>query len=180
MIDNDWLGKPIRKKLDPNNRKNSKNESEMTVCEQKPLAKKRIFVQTPFSHSTSKFELKNYTPQNHSLFRNIAQLSLHPHSYNMIKITATSFVCDQLKRKYLRAQAILERPKDEFWHYLEAWQLRELSAAILWLPWWYPLLWRHMTWCPQICSPELHSHLCHSWSDQKPLSPKGTDIIARK
>ena len=35
----------------------------------KPLARKRIFVQTPFSHSTLKLERKNFTPQNHSLFR---------------------------------------------------------------------------------------------------------------
>ena len=30
----------------------------------KPLARKRIFVQTPFSHSTLKLEWKNFTPQN--------------------------------------------------------------------------------------------------------------------
>ena len=35
----------------------------------KPLARKRIFAQTSFSHSTSKLERKNFTPQNHSLFR---------------------------------------------------------------------------------------------------------------
>ena len=32
------------------------------------LARKRIFVQTQFSHSTLKLE-RNFTPQNHSLFR---------------------------------------------------------------------------------------------------------------
>ena len=35
----------------------------------KPLARKRIFVQTPFSHSTLNLERKNVTPQNHLLFR---------------------------------------------------------------------------------------------------------------
>ena len=35
----------------------------------KPLARKRIFVQTPFSHSTSKLEQTIFTPQNHTLFR---------------------------------------------------------------------------------------------------------------
>ena len=34
----------------------------------KPLARKRIFVQTPFSHSTLNLERKKFTPQNHSLF----------------------------------------------------------------------------------------------------------------
>ena len=34
----------------------------------KPLARKLIFVQTPFSHSNLKLERKNFSPQNHSLF----------------------------------------------------------------------------------------------------------------
>ena len=47
----------IEKKSDPNNRKNSKNQSEIAACEQKEtLARKQIFVQTPFSHSTLKLE----------------------------------------------------------------------------------------------------------------------------
>ena len=32
-------------------------------------ARKRTFVQTPFSHSTLELELKNDTPQNHSFLR---------------------------------------------------------------------------------------------------------------
>ena len=35
----------------------------------KPVATNRIFVQTPFSHSTLKLEQNSFTPQNHSLFR---------------------------------------------------------------------------------------------------------------
>ena len=35
----------------------------------KKLARKRIFGQTPFSHSTLNLEQKHFTPQNHSLFR---------------------------------------------------------------------------------------------------------------
>ena len=38
----------------------------------KPLARKRIFVQTPLSHSTLKLERKNFTPQNQSLLRSIS------------------------------------------------------------------------------------------------------------
>ena len=34
----------------------------------KSLPRNRIFVQTPFSHSTLKLERKKFTPQNHSLF----------------------------------------------------------------------------------------------------------------
>ena len=52
------LEKPFRKKSDLKNRKNSKNQSEIAACEQKPLARKRIFVQTPFSHSNLKLEQK--------------------------------------------------------------------------------------------------------------------------
>ena len=34
----------------------------------KTLTRKRIFVQTPFSHSASKLKFKKITPKNHSLF----------------------------------------------------------------------------------------------------------------
>ena len=42
----------------------------------KPLARKQIFVQTPFSHSTLRLEQKNITPQNRSLFRSISCFSV--------------------------------------------------------------------------------------------------------
>ena len=35
----------------------------------KPLARKQIFVQTPFSHSTLNLERRKFMPQNYSLFR---------------------------------------------------------------------------------------------------------------
>ena len=37
------LGKPVRKKSDPNNRNNSKNQSEIAACEQKPTTEKHKF-----------------------------------------------------------------------------------------------------------------------------------------
>ena len=38
-------------------KKTSKNQSEIAACEQKkPLARKQIFVQTPFSHSNLKLQ----------------------------------------------------------------------------------------------------------------------------
>ena len=46
----------------------------------KPLARKRIFVQTPFSQSTLKFDRKNFTHQNHSLLRSTS-------SFGVTKIT---------------------------------------------------------------------------------------------
>ena len=44
----DWENH-LEKKSDQKNRKNSKNQSEIAACEQKPLVRKRIFVQTPLS-----------------------------------------------------------------------------------------------------------------------------------
>ena len=65
----DWENH-LKKKSDPKKRKHCKNQSEIAACEQKkPLTRKRIFVQTPFSHSTLNLERKNFRPQNHSLFR---------------------------------------------------------------------------------------------------------------
>ena len=49
--------------------KTVKVKGKLPYVNKKPVARKRIFVQTPFSHSTLKLEPKNFTPQNHSLFR---------------------------------------------------------------------------------------------------------------
>ena len=47
-------------------------EMKLPHVHKKPLARKRISVQTPFSHSALKLERINFTPQNHSLFRSIS------------------------------------------------------------------------------------------------------------
>ena len=68
------LEKQFRKKnpIQKIEKKNCKNQSEIAACEQKTTSEKANFVQTPFSHSTLKLEQKNFTPQNHSLFRSIS------------------------------------------------------------------------------------------------------------
>ena len=63
------LGKPLRKKSNPKNRKISKIRVKLPHVNKKTVARKRIFVQTPFSHSILKLGRKNFTPQNHLLFR---------------------------------------------------------------------------------------------------------------
>ena len=60
-------------KTDPKNlKKPVKIKVKLPHVNKKPLPRKRIFVQTPFSHYTLKLERKKYTPQNHSLFRSIS------------------------------------------------------------------------------------------------------------
>ena len=66
------LGKPFRKKSDPKIEKTVKIRVKLPHVNKKPLPRNRIFVQTPFSHSTLKLERKKFTPQNHSLFRSIS------------------------------------------------------------------------------------------------------------
>ena len=53
------LGKSFRKKLDSEIEKTVKNKVKLPLVNKKPLARKRTFVQTPFSHSTLKLERKN-------------------------------------------------------------------------------------------------------------------------
>ena len=53
-------------------RKTKKIKVKLPQVNKKPLARNRIFVQTPFSHSTLKLEQKNFTPQNQSLFRSFS------------------------------------------------------------------------------------------------------------
>ena len=69
-MNNEWIGKTIWKKNPIQNiEKNSKNQCEIAACEKKAQARKRIFVETPFSPSTLKLEGTKFTPQNHSLFQ---------------------------------------------------------------------------------------------------------------
>ena len=63
----EWIGKTIWKKI--RSKKSKKIKVKLPHVNKKPLARKRIFVQTPFSRSTLKLEQKKFTPQNHSLFR---------------------------------------------------------------------------------------------------------------
>ena len=45
----EWIGKThLEKRSDSNNRKNSKNQEEIAACEKNTLARKQIFVETPF------------------------------------------------------------------------------------------------------------------------------------
>ena len=63
------LGKPFRKKFDPKNRKNSKKQSvKLPHVNKKPLPRNRIFVQTPFLHSTLKLEQKKSRRKTTRLF----------------------------------------------------------------------------------------------------------------
>ena len=59
------LGKPFRKNLIQKNKKAVKIKVKLPHVNTKPVARKRIFIQTPFSHSTLKLEQKKFTPQNH-------------------------------------------------------------------------------------------------------------------
>ena len=64
------LGKPIRKIQSKKLKKTVKTKVKLPhVNKKKPLERKRISVETPFSHYTLNLEQKNFTPQNHSLFR---------------------------------------------------------------------------------------------------------------
>ena len=51
-------GKPLRKNSIPKVRKTVKIKQKLTHVNKKSLARTRIFVQTPFSHSTLKLEQK--------------------------------------------------------------------------------------------------------------------------
>ena len=68
----EWIGKTIEKHQIQKIEKTRIIKLKSPHVNKKPLARKRISVQTAFSHSTSKIEQKNSTPQNHSLFRSIS------------------------------------------------------------------------------------------------------------
>ena len=65
----DWEKRLEKKSIQELKRKTVKTKMKLTHVNKKPLARKRNFVQTAFSHSSINLERKNFTPQNHSLFR---------------------------------------------------------------------------------------------------------------
>ena len=93
----DWENH-LEKKSDPKNRKKEKKiKAKLPHVNEKPLARKRILVQTPFSHSTLNLEQKNFTPQNHSLFRSTS-------CFGVTKITTPISLhmkmCEQILKKH--------------------------------------------------------------------------------
>ena len=66
------FGKLFRKNPIQKIEKTVKIRVKLPHVNKKPLPRNRIFVQTPFSHSTLKLERRKFTPQNHSLFRSIS------------------------------------------------------------------------------------------------------------
>ena len=54
------MRKQLEKKPIQKMKKNIENQSQIAACEQKTTCEKANFVQTPFSHSTLKLELKKY------------------------------------------------------------------------------------------------------------------------
>ena len=55
-----WLGKPFRKKSDPKNWKNSKNQSEIAACEQKTTSEKANFCSNTVFWLYFKFRAKKF------------------------------------------------------------------------------------------------------------------------
>ena len=74
------LRKPFTKKSGAKSEKTVKIKVKLPHLNEKLLARKRIFVQTPFSHSALNLERKNFTPQNHSFFHSTS-------CFGVIKIT---------------------------------------------------------------------------------------------
>ena len=58
----------IEKKSDPKIRITVKIKVKLPHVNKTPPARKRIFVQTPFSHYNLKLEREKFTPQSHLLF----------------------------------------------------------------------------------------------------------------
>ena len=61
------LEKPFRKKSDPKNLKNLKNQIEIAAWEQKTTSEKANFCSNTIFSLHFKLERINFTPQNHSL-----------------------------------------------------------------------------------------------------------------
>ena len=96
----DWE-KTFKKKSDPNNRKTVKIKVKLPHVNKKPQSRKQIFVQTLFSHSTLKLKRKNFTPQNHSLFRSTSCFGV---TKIIISICTKMKMCKQILQLHNKIQ----------------------------------------------------------------------------
>ena len=85
------LGKPIRKKIYPKNRKNSKNQSEIAACEQKTTSDNANFCSNSVISVYFKIRIKNSSSL-HFLFRR--DQNVH---YNMT--SKTMKICEHILKK---------------------------------------------------------------------------------
>ena len=99
------LGKPFRKKSDPKkSKKTVKIKVKLTHVNKKPLPINRIFVQTPYSHSTLKFRAKFHAAKPlafslHFLFR------LNQNHYSNLTSEIMK-MCEQIFKKRQRPNTI--------------------------------------------------------------------------
>ena len=88
--------KPFRKKSDPTNGKNSKDQSVITACEQKTTSEKANFCSNTIFSLYFKIRTKKCTPQNHSLFRSTSCFGVNHYSNLTSKIMK---MCNQVLKK---------------------------------------------------------------------------------
>ena len=77
----------------------------------KPIARNRIFVQTPFSHSTLELERKKFTQQNHSIFRSTPFFGRDQSHYSNLTSKIMK-MCEQKRQHPNTIQILLNFKKD--------------------------------------------------------------------
>ena len=92
------LGKPYEKYQIKNRKKTVNINVKMPHVNKRSPAIKRIFVQTPFSHSTLKLERKNFTSQNHSFFRSTSCFGMPKNHYSNLTSKIMK-MCKQIFKK---------------------------------------------------------------------------------
>ena len=93
--------KPIQK-----TEKTVKMKVKLPHVNKKPQARKRIFVQTPFSHSTLNLERKNFTSQNHSLAFSLHFLFRRDQNHYSNLTSKIMKMCEQILKKRQRPNTI--------------------------------------------------------------------------
>ena len=90
----DWEDHLEKNSIQKIEKKIVKTKVKLPHVSKKPLARKRIFVQTLFSHPILKLERKKFTLQNHSLFRSTS-------CFGVTKITTPKIMkmCEQILNK---------------------------------------------------------------------------------
>ena len=92
------LRQPFRKKIQSKIDKTVKIKVKLPHVNKKPLERKRISVQTLFSHSTLKLEQTNFKPQNHSLYSSTSCFGVTINYYSNLTSKIMK-MCEQILRQ---------------------------------------------------------------------------------
>ena len=101
ITDYEWIGKQLRKKSDPKNRKKSKNQSEISACEQKTTSEEASFCSNTVFSLYFKFRAEKFHAAKPLAF-SLHFLFQRDHNHYSNLTSKIMKICEQILKKHSR------------------------------------------------------------------------------